>query len=119
MSHQFAAVLLCAVASAATASSQPVESAGIDPGTKLDLQHGREVYRSSCAQCHDTGLEGAPALRDQKAWGQRSFQWFSVLQAHATKGFLNMPAKGQKPTLTDQDMADAVFYMMEERRQPQ
>lgn len=63
-------------------------------------------------------MAGAPALQDEKAWSQRSFQWFSVLKAHATKGFLKMPAKGQRAALTDQDMADAVFYMMEARKQP-
>lgn len=118
MSYRFAAVLWVAVASVATAGTKPGNSAGVDPGTKLDAEHGRAVYQSSCAHCHDAGLAGAPALQDETAWSERSFQWFSVLKAHATKGFLKMPAQGQKTTLSDQDMADAVFYMMEALKQP-
>lgn len=80
-------------------------------GNKLDLREGMRIYKTSCAECHATGKGGAPRLRDAAAWRERSFQSFSVMEKHARKGFLSMPAKGKHPLLTDQDVANAVFYM--------
>lgn len=80
-------------------------------GNKLDLREGMRVYKTSCAECHATGKGGAPRLRDAAAWRERSFQSFSVMEKHARKGFLSMPAKGRHPGLSDQEVANAVFYM--------
>jgi cytochrome c5 len=73
-----------------------------------------QVYQSSCSGCHDTGKNGAPRLADKDAWEKRPFHWFSVMKNHASKGFLNMPRKGEHYELTDQDMANAVSYMMDQ-----
>lgn len=113
--HRFAAWVLAAAALPMTAALS-VPPNKVEPGRKLDLQNGKEVYESSCARCHDSGVDGAPKLRDGKDWEQRAVQWFSVLKTHAGKGFLKMPAKGQKPILTDDDVSDAVFYMLQERK---
>ncbi|HUL13324.1 MAG TPA: c-type cytochrome [Methylococcaceae bacterium] len=90
-----------------------------DPASdlKLDVGEGKRVYQSSCSGCHDTGKNRAPKLADKDAWAKRSFEWFSVMNNHATKGFLNMPPKGQHYELTDQDMANAVFYMLDQIRE--
>lgn len=87
-----------------------------DAGNRLDLPHGKQVYGAFCAQCHDTGNGGAPLLHDAAAWQQRSTQAFSVMNSHAQSGFLRMPAKGQGTELTQQDVADAVFYMTQTLR---
>ncbi len=34
------------------------------------------------------------------------------MQVHAKKGFLNMPAKGEHSALTEQDLANATFYIL-------
>ena len=83
-------------------------------GNKLDLSKGREIYATSCSECHDTGKNGAPVLKDTEAWKTRSFEWFSVLKQHASNGLLKMPPKGQHFEITDQEIADAVFFMTEE-----
>lgn len=80
-------------------------------GNRLDAERGGEIYRASCAECHDGGKENAPRLQDGEAWKGRSFKAFSVMNDHAKSGFLAMPARGGNPKLTKQDIADAVFYM--------
>lgn len=115
MTHRRAASLTLAFAAVSLTAAWSGEAPKLAPGQTLDLEHGREIYRSSCARCHDTGQGGAPRLQEGQAWAGRSVQWFSVVKEHASKGFLKMPPKGQKPILTDQDIADAVFYMLEER----
>lgn len=100
-----ACLLLAASAAYAEDQSAPVS------GNKLDVKHGAEVYRSSCASCHDKGKDGAPRLNRPESWKNRSFESFSVLNNHASKGFLSMPPKGRRPVLKDQDIADAVFYI--------
>jgi cytochrome c5 len=109
-----AAILSGGLATPLAAAEEPASAPPqIDPGNKLDMRKGMQVYKSACARCHAKGKDGAPRLRDSKAWASRDFQSFSVMQKHADKGFLAMPAKGIRPNLTDQDMANAVFYMLE------
>jgi cytochrome c5 len=90
------------------------KSTDLPAGNKLDMRQGLKVYKSACAQCHATGKNGAPRLHDKEAWKDRSFQSFSVMENHAKNGFLMMPPRGKRPALTDQEMANAVFYMTEQ-----
>ena len=83
------------------------------PGTPSDFNNGRLVYKSSCSQCHDTGASGAPKLSDADAWKNRIFEWYPVMNKHAVSGYLKMPAKGNHPLLSDQEVSNAVFYMKE------
>jgi cytochrome c5 len=106
----------------AVAENPPTQEAtGLPDGNKLDVRKGMKVYKSACAQCHATGKNGAPRLHDKEAWKNRSFQSFSVMEKHAKDGFLLMPPKGKRPALTNQEVANAVFYMTEQikaREQP-
>lgn len=107
------AAILSAGLTTAPAEEPAPAASPIPPGNKLDMRKGLQIYKSSCAQCHAKGKDGAPRLRDPKAWENRDFQSFSVMENHAKKGFLRMPAKGIHPLLSDEDMANAVFYMLE------
>jgi cytochrome c5 len=105
--------------SLALALTQPAwaeapESTDLDNGVKLDLRQGMRVYKSHCAECHATGKNGAPRLRDRNAWKQRGMQPFSVLEKHAERGFLGMPPKGSHAQLSQQDVANAVYYMSDQ-----
>lgn len=80
-------------------------------GNKLNPQRGKQVYEASCAQCHDTGKNGAPRIRHPDEWNAAAIQSYSVMENHALKGFINMPKKGGRPLLTEQEVADAVFFM--------
>ncbi len=78
------------------------------------LALGRETYERACASCHDPGTEGAPAIGDRDAWSDRSPLWSAVLLEHAKSGYLDMPAKGGFPELSEQAVEAAGEYMLGE-----
>ncbi|RMD68759.1 MAG: cytochrome c5 family protein, partial [Gammaproteobacteria bacterium] len=81
-----------------------------------DASRGEKVYQQTCFACHGTGAAGAPKLGDKAAWEPRIAQGMDTLIQHALKGFKAMPAKGGNPGLSDQQVADAVAYMVEKSR---
>ena len=78
---------------------------------------GRNIYGNSCAICHAQGVTGAPKFGDKLAWESRVSQGFEVLKTHALEGFTGesgvMPAKGGNPSLSEQEISAAVYYMIE------
>lgn len=76
-------------------------------------QSGEEIYASVCMACHDTGAAGAPKRGDAAAWGPRMEKGMATLYDHAINGFMAMPAKGGNPSLSDQDVKNAVNYLTE------
>ena len=76
------------------------------------LALGRDTYEQACASCHDEGTGGAPVIGDRDTWSGRSSLWSVVLLAHAKAGYLQMPAKGGHPELTDQSVEAAGEYML-------
>ena len=71
------------------------------------------AYEHACADCHETGKDGAPRTGDAAAWEERSALWEAVLFEHAEKGYLNMPAHGLDGRLSDDEVAAAAQYMLE------
>jgi cytochrome c5 len=76
------------------------------------LAYGKEIYEQACASCHDEGVDGAPAIGDRYAWSERSPLWSAVLYEHAKAGFLQMPAKGACPELTEPAVDAASEYLL-------
>ncbi len=89
----------------ASGQSTPAAAAG-------DMLASQCAYDRACAGCHDEGLNGAPAVGDREAWAARSSLWVAVLEEHAKQGYLDMPARGGDPALTDREVAAAVEYML-------
>jgi len=73
---------------------------------------GRDVYEWSCAACHDEGEDDAPRIRQRESWTERSPLWSAVLLEHAREGWLDMPAKGGHPYLSDRAVQAAGEYML-------
>jgi cytochrome c5 len=73
---------------------------------------GEKVYSSACVACHGTGAAGAPKVGDKESWSQRADQGLETLVSNAINGKQGMPAKGGKPTLTDEEIRQAVEYML-------
>jgi cytochrome c5 len=71
------------------------------------------AYEHACAECHETGKDGAPRTGDAEAWAGRSSLWEAVLFEHAQKGYFNMPAHGHDGRFTDDEVAAAAQYMLE------
>jgi cytochrome c5 len=96
-----------------TASAEAPEVAAADAGPD-----GQAVYQRACFACHGTGVAGAPKLGDQGAWDPRIAKGMDTLVSHAINGFQGdkgmMPPKGGNMSLSDDEVAAAVSYMVEE-----
>lgn len=79
---------------------------------------GPQVYNAACIACHGSGIAGAPKVGDAAAWGPRISQGTATLYEHAVNGFTGaagfMPPKGARMDLSDQEVHDAVDYMVSE-----
>lgn len=88
-------------------SPEPVET----------VMSGPQVYNDACLMCHGSGIGGAPVLSDPAAWEARIAQGMDVLYQHALEGFTGnsgfMPPKGARMDLSDDDVRNAVDYMVE------
>jgi Cytochrome c5 len=72
---------------------------------------GDQVFASTCAACHGTGVAGAPKVGDSGAWSPLIAKGFDTLVKHAIEGFNAMPPRGGNPKLTDLEVARGVAHM--------
>jgi len=90
-----------------------VTAAALSAGALAD---GKATYETSCAACHAQGVAGAPKYGDTAAWKDRIAQGMDKLHEHAIKGFKGekgmMPPKGGFANLTDDQVKEAVDYMV-------
>ncbi len=84
------------------------------------LQPGELVYNQNCAICHDAGVGGAPIIGDVADWIKRAATGMLTLKQHAIKGFTGavglMPPKGGFLNISDEDVNEAVEFMVESSR---
>ncbi|MGC6427226.1 MAG: c-type cytochrome [Akkermansiaceae bacterium] len=84
--------------------------------TDAALVAGKAVYMAECSGCHNEGEEGAPALTKAKEWAERETKGMATLFDHAINGFDGydgeMPARGGTPSLTDEEVKNAVTFMI-------
>jgi cytochrome c5 len=71
-----------------------------------------ELYSSVCAACHTTGALNAPKLGVAAEWNPRLDKGIEQVIANAIAGIGAMPAKGTCATCSDEDIANAVEYMV-------
>lgn len=77
---------------------------------------GPQVYNQACLACHAAGVAGAPILGDAGAWAPRIAQGIETLRTRAVEGYTGsagyMPPKGGRLDLSDQEIYDAIDYMV-------
>jgi len=79
---------------------------------------GPQVYNAACIACHGSGIGGAPTVGDAAAWQTRINQGNDTLYLHAIEGSTGfMPQKGGRLDLSDDEVRDAVDYMVSATRQ--
>lgn len=84
-------------------------------GGASDLAGGAEVYDAVCASCHAQGVAGAPQTSATDAWQQRlDERGLETLYDHAINGFNGMPAKGGMSSLSEEQVQQAVDYILGE-----
>ena len=100
------------------AAAGPTVAAAEEPAPVEAALSGPQVYNQACLACHGAGIGGAPILGDADAWTARIAQGMDVLKDHAINGYTGsvgyMPAKGGRVDLSDEEVAEAVEYMVEE-----
>lgn len=75
-----------------------------------------KVYRQACQMCHDAGVAGAPMTGDKAAWAPRIAQGREKLLTSAIDGIGIMPAKGGQSQLSDEEVATAVDFMIQQSK---
>jgi len=99
-------------------ASAPVVATVDVPEPVAAAMSGPQVYNSACLACHNAGVAGAPILGNQEQWAPRIAQGLDVMISHAINGFSGsvgyMPAKGGRMDLSDEEVAAAVEYMVDE-----
>jgi cytochrome c5 len=98
-------------------AAAPVVEATTEPEPVAAALTGPQVYNTACIACHGTGVGGAPVVGDAAQWTDRVAQGADVLKQHAIEGFTGvgfMPAKGGRLDLSDEEVAMAVDYMVDE-----
>jgi cytochrome c5 len=112
MSKSISAAAICAV----TLFSM----SALDARAAYSIVVGKAVYTANCAVCHKDGIAGAPKLGNKTAWAPRIKQGVAVLISKSIKGFQGkvgvMPPKGGNVQLTDQQIGDAVYYIVSESK---
>lgn len=91
-----------------------VDVVATDAGATKVALSGDAVYQQNCLACHGSGAMGAPMFGDKAAWGPRIAQGYETLVKHAIEGIRMMPARGGNPSLSDEEVANAVVYMANE-----
>ena len=101
-------------ASAPSPAPAAASAAASGDNLKGDAAHGQKIVQSTCFACHGTGAAGAPKIGDKAAWAQRIAQGMQTLLQHATQGYKAMPPKGTCMSCSEQDLLDAITYMVEQ-----
>jgi cytochrome c5 len=82
------------------------------PSATTTGRTGEQIFQIYCAECHSTGISGAPRISDKSAWAQRIAQGQSVLLEHALRGFKNMPGRGSCSTCSDAEIKASVEFIV-------
>lgn len=77
---------------------------------------GESLYNTVCQACHSAGIAGAPKTGDKTAWSSRIDLSNDVLYASVINGKNMMPARGGATGATDDDIREAVDYMLSKVR---
>ena len=82
------------------------------------LAKGRGVWMGTCRNCHLLGVSGAPAVSDYGAWEPRMQKGAAALYQSALSGIkgsdgnYRMPSRGGNAQLKDEQVRQAVDYML-------
>jgi len=79
--------------------------------------NGTSVYEQNCMACHGEGVAGAPKLGEMDAWKERlpkGIDAMVTLVIEGVQGYSGaMPPRGGNPKLSDDQIREAVQYMVD------
>jgi cytochrome c5 len=73
---------------------------------------GKAIYEGYCSGCHENGAGGAPKYGDTSAWDAVMKKGVEKVDDNAIHGFNSMPAKGTCLSCSDDEIKQAVDYMI-------
>ena len=84
-----------------------------------NIENGKVVYDKICIACHMTGVAGAAALTDKPRWDEMAAKGMETLHNSVINGVPEgkygvMAEKGSCTDCSDQDLFDAIGYMLKE-----
>lgn len=93
---------------------QEGDSEAVDEGDDV-VMSGSAVNESACMSCHANGTLNAPVTGDNEAWASRyDEKGLDQLVSNAINGYNAMPARGGDSSLSDEEVRNAVVYLLEE-----
>ena len=98
----------------AIATLQAEESVAV---VEVAAQGGEKVYRQACMMCHEAGVAGSPMTGDKTAWSARIAQGRDKLVKSSIDGIGVMPPKGGQSQLSDEEVASAVDFLIQQATQ--
>lgn len=91
--------------------TKPAEPAPSQPVTTT-VNSGKKVYAMSCITCHGEGIVGSPKIGDKESWQPRIAKGETALVASVINGLNIMPPRGGNSSLTDDEIRQAVQYIL-------
>lgn len=81
--------------------------------SRFDLEKGEQIYNNTCIACHLAGMSGsAPKVGKKNEWAPRVAQGLETLFNNSLTGLNDMPARGGNINLSDEDVKNAVAFMV-------
>lgn len=82
------------------------------PAVAAGPKSGKEIYAGFCTTCHAAGVMGAPKYGTAADWSARLSKGKDTLYTHAISGFNAMPAKGMCASCSEDEIKEAVDYIL-------
>jgi len=85
--------------------------------TEVAAEGGEKIYQQACQMCHAAGVAGSPMTGDVAAWSARIEQGRDKLLSNSIQGIGIMPPKGGQSQLSDEEVASAVDFLIQQATQ--
>ena len=106
------------ISEVAAPETTPAEGVGEATVAVADTHPGKAHYDQYCSICHKVGVGGAPIVGEAGVWAERMAQGMDQLVNNAINGISSeagvMPPKGGFMQLSDEEVEQAVAYMVGE-----
>jgi len=107
-----------AVEEAPAAEEAVVEEAAPAEDVVANYENGKAIYDKMCNACHGAGVAGAAKLDDKARWDATAAKGLETINNNVIAGYTGefgtMPPKGGMATFTDEEVKEAVAYMLHE-----
>jgi len=107
-----------AVEEAVVEETPAEEAAPVEEVAVANFENGKAIYDKMCNACHGAGVAGAAKLDDKARWEATAAKGLETIDNNAINGYTGefgvMPPKGGMATFTDDEVKEAVAYMLHE-----